>query len=86
MSCQYFTRYRKSANVVLERVVNELKLKHLRLVDMGVSTFLSTKESKMKLSEYEIVVKSLRKDQRKVITALGLPKIGTDIKKSKAVV
>ena len=35
----------------------------------------------MKLSEYEIVVKSLRKNQRKVITTLGLPKIGTDMKK-----
>ena len=35
----------------------------------------------MKLSEYEIVVKSLRKNQRKVITALVLPKIGTDMRK-----
>ena len=40
----------------------------------------------MKLSEYEIVVKSLRNNQRKVITALVLPKIGTDMRKSKTVV
>ena len=53
----------------------------MRLVDIGVSIFLSAKESNMKLSEYEIVVKSLRKNQRKVITALVLPKIGTDMRK-----
>ena len=48
---------------------------------MVVSAFLNTKESKMKLNEYEIVVKSLYTDERKVITALGAPKICTDIKK-----
>ena len=63
------------------RAVNELKLKSLRKVDMVVSAFLNTKESKMKLNEYEIVVKSLYTDERKVITALGVPKICTDIKK-----
>ena len=39
-----------------DQVVNELKLKPLCKVDMGVSAFLNTKESKMKLNEYEIVV------------------------------
>ena len=48
---------------------------------MGVSVFLNTKESKMKLNEYEIVVRSLCTDERKVIIALGVPKISTDIKK-----
>ena len=47
---------------------------------MGVSAFLNKKESKMKLNEYEIV-KSLYTDERKVTTALGVPKICTDIKK-----
>ena len=66
---------------ISDRVVNELKLKPLRKVDMGVSAFLNTKESKMKLNEYEIFVKSLCTDERKVITALGVPKICTHIKK-----
>ena len=79
LCCKYFTRYWKSANVY-DRVVNKLKLKPLRKVDMGVSAFLNKKESKMKLNEYEIV-KSLYTDERKVTTALGVPKICTDIKK-----
>ena len=66
---------------ISDRVVNELKLKPLRKVDMGFSAFLNTKESQMKLNEYEIVVKSLCTDERKVITAVGVPKICTDIKK-----
>ena len=79
LCCKYFTRYWTSANVY-DRVVNKLKLKPLRKVDMGVSAFLNKKESKMKLNEYEIV-KSLYTDERKVTTALGVPKICTDIKK-----
>ena len=62
-------------------VVNELKLKPLRKVDMGVSAFLNTNESKMKLNKYEIVFKLLRMDEMKVITALGVLKICTDIRK-----
>ena len=42
---------------------------------------MNTKKSNLKLNEYEIVVKSLCTDERKVITALGVPKICTDIKK-----
>ena len=34
----------------------------------------------MKLSEYEIVVKSICNDQRRVITALGVPKICSELK------
>ena len=33
----------------------------------------------MKLSEYEMVVKSVCNDQRRVITALGLPKICSEL-------
>ena len=40
---------------------------------MEVRELLSTKESNMKISEYEIVVKSVRNDQRRVIMALGAP-------------
>ena len=35
----------------------------------------------MKLSKYEIVVKSLRTDEENVITALGVSKICADIRK-----
>ena len=35
----------------------------------------------MKLNEYEIVFKSLSTDKRQVITALGIPKTCTGIKK-----
>ena len=66
---------------ISNRVVNELKLKTFRKVDMGVSAFLHTKESKMKFNEYEIIVKSLHTYERKVFTALGAPKICTGIKK-----
>ena len=48
---------------------------------MGVTAFLNTKESNKKLNKYKIVVKSLRIDGKKVITALGVPKISTDITK-----
>ena len=62
-------------------VVNELKFKPLHQVHMRVSEFLNTKKSNMKLSKYEIVVKSLRTDEENVITALGVSKICTDIRK-----
>ena len=79
--CKNFTRYWKSANIYFRSSVNELKLKPLRQVDMGVSEFLNTEKSNMKMNEYEIVVKSLRTDENKVIAALGVPKICTGIKK-----
>ena len=47
---------------------------------MEVSAFLNTEESNMKLSEYEIVVKSVCNDQRRVITALGVSKICSELK------
>ena len=34
----------------------------------------------MKLSEYEIVVKSIRNDKRRVIAALGVPKRCSELK------
>ena len=65
---------------ISDRVVNELKLKPLRQFDMGVA-FFNTKESNIKLNEYEIFVTLPRTDERKVITALGVPKMCADIKK-----
>ena len=49
---------------VSNRLVKELKLAPLRL----------------KLSEYEIVVKSVCNDQRRVTIALGVPKICSELK------
>ena len=54
---------------ISDRLAKELKLAPLRQIDMEVSAFLNTEESHMKLSEYEIVVKSICNDQRRVITA-----------------
>ena len=55
---------------ISDRLVKELKLAPLR----------NTEESNLKLSEYEIVVKSICNDQRRVITALGVPKIYSELK------
>ena len=65
---------------ISDRLVKELKLAPLRQIDVEVSAFLNTEESNMKLSEYEIVVKSVCNDQRRVITALGVPKICSELK------
>ena len=65
---------------ISDRLVKELKLAPLRKIDMEVSAFLNTDESNMKLSEYEIVVKSVCNDQRRVIAALGVPKICSELK------
>ena len=54
---------------ISDRLAKELKLAPLRQINMEVSAFLNTEESNMKLSEYEIVVKSICNDQRRVITA-----------------
>ena len=49
-------------------------------MDMEASAFLNTEESNMELSEYEIVVQSVFNDQRRVIAALGVPKIYGELK------
>ena len=46
---------------------------------MEVSAFL-TEESNMKLSEYKIVVKSVCNDQRRIIIALVVPKICSELR------
>ena len=65
---------------ISDQLAKELKLAPLRQINMEVSAFLNTEESNMKLSEYEIVVKSICNDQRRVITALGVPKICSELK------
>ena len=65
---------------ISDRLVMELKLAPLRHTDIEVNAFLNTEKSNMKLSEYEIVVKSICKDQRIIITALGVPKICSEFK------
>ena len=61
-------------------LVKELKLAPFRQIHVEVSAFLNTEESNMKLSEYEIVVKSIRNDKRRVIAALGVPKRCSELK------
>ena len=63
-----------------DRLVKKLKLSPLGQTDMEVSIFLNTEESNMKLSEDEISVKSVCNDQRRVTTALGVPKICRELK------
>ena len=65
---------------ISNRLVKELKLAPLRQIDIEVSAFLNTEESNMKFSEHEIVVKFVCNDQRRVITALGVPKICSELK------
>ena len=66
--------------MISDRLVKELNLAPLRQIDMEVSTFLNTEESNIKLSEYEIVVKSICNDQRRIITALSVPEIYSELK------
>ena len=47
---------------------------------MEVSELLNTEESNMKISQYEIVAKSVRNDQRRVIMALGTPRNCSQLK------
>ena len=65
---------------ISDRLVKELNLAPLHQINMEVSEFLNTEESNMKLSEYETVVKSIRNDRKRVITALGVTKICNELK------
>ena len=71
---------RSQQTFIFNRLVKELKLAPLRQIDMEISAFLNTEESNTKLSEYEIAVKSVSNDQRRVITALSVPKICSELK------
>ena len=61
-----------------DRLVKKLKLAPLCQIDMEV--FKLTEESDMNLSEYEIVAKYICNDQRRDITASGVPKICNELK------
>ena len=63
-------------------LVKELKLALLRQIEMKASAFLNTEESNITLSEYEIVAKSVRNNQKRATIALGVPKICSDWKMS----
>ena len=65
---------------VTQRVVDELKLKSLREINMEVSSFLSKKEGAMKLKEYELNVKNTDSSNSKLIKCLCVPKICPNIK------
>ena len=65
---------------ISDRLAKQLKLAQLRQIDMEVSPFLNTEEFNKKLSEYEIVVKSVCNDERRVITALDVPEICSELK------
>ena len=47
---------------------------------MKASAFLNTEESNITLSEYEIVAKSARNNQKRATIALGVPKISSELK------
>ena len=68
---------------ISDRLVKELNLAPLCQINVDVRAFLNTEKSNMKLSEYEIVVKSIRNDQRRVITTLGVTKICNELKISR---
>ena len=65
---------------ISDRLAKQLKLAQLRQTDMEVSPFLNTEEFNKKLSGYEIVVKSVCNNERRVITALDVPEICSELK------
>ena len=65
---------------ITQRVVDGLKLKPLREINMEVSSFLRKKEGVMKLKEYELNVKNMDSSSGKLIKCLCVPKICPNIK------
>ena len=65
---------------ITQRVVDELKLKPLREINMEVSSFLSKKEGVMKLKEYELNVKNMDSSSGKLIKCSCVPKKCPNIK------
>ena len=61
-------------------VVEELKLKPLREINMEVSSFFSQKEGAMKLKEYELNIKNMDSSSGKLIKSLCVLKICRNIK------
>ena len=66
-------RCRVTTNIT-QRVVDELKLKPLREINMEVSSFLSKKEGVIKLKEYELNVQNMDGSSGKLIKCLCVPK------------
>ena len=65
---------------ITQRLVDEMKLKPLREINMEVSIFLSKKEGVMKLKEYKLNVKNMNSSSGKLIKCLCVPKICPNIK------
>ena len=65
---------------ITQRLVDEMKLKPLREINMEVSIFLSKKEGVMKLKEYKLNVKNMNSFSGKLIKCLCVPKICPNIK------
>ena len=60
---------------ITQRLVDEMKLKPLREINMEVSIFLSKKQGVMKLKEYKLNVKNMNSSSGKLIKCLCVPKI-----------
>ena len=57
------------------KIINNLDLKSLRPVNMGISGFLSNKEGEMSLKEYELKITSIDGKYANIINVLDVPKI-----------
>ena len=55
---------------VSQKVVNVLKLKSLRIINMRVSGFLDHRDGKMKLNKYEIKVLPINSNNSQMIKAV----------------
>ena len=73
-------RCRVTQTFITQTVVDKLKLKPLREINMEVSSFLSKKEGVMKLKKYELSVKNMENFSCKLIKCLCVPKIFLNIK------
>ena len=60
---------------VTEKIINNLDLKPVRSVNMGISGFLSNKEGEMSLKEYELKITSMDGKYTNLINVLSVTKI-----------
>ena len=65
---------------ITQRIIDELKLKPLRELNMGVSGFLSHRAGEMKLKEYEIRLLPMNSKENHLIKVLSVPRICSKIK------
>ena len=66
---------------ITQRIADELKLKPIRKISMGVSGFLSHRDGEMKLKEYEIIILPMNSSkQNHKVKVLCVPNICSKIK------